>query len=58
MEDLRRTAELIAKGEGGRRLLLVEFHSAGTESGGYFLLRGLERVVRLLVMPRRGLLPV
>ncbi|OLP79190.1 DNA-directed RNA polymerase I subunit RPA2 [Symbiodinium microadriaticum] len=26
--------------------------SQSTESGGYFLLRGLERVVRLLVMPR------
>ncbi|CAE7904574.1 acr-2 [Symbiodinium microadriaticum] len=31
---------------------LVEAREDCTESGGYFLLRGLERVVRLLVMPR------
>eukprot|EP00930_Biecheleria_cincta_P034212 TRINITY_DN23660_c0_g1_i1.p1 TRINITY_DN23660_c0_g1~~TRINITY_DN23660_c0_g1_i1.p1 ORF type:complete len:1329 (-),score=222.44 TRINITY_DN23660_c0_g1_i1:64-3651(-) len=31
---------------------LVECREDGTESGGYFLLHGLERVIRLLIMPR------
>lgn len=46
----------IARSEHGqiaRRSQLVELREEGTEFGGYFIVNGIERVVRMLIQPRR-----
>ena len=35
------------------RSQLVELQEEGTEFGGYFIVNGIERVVRMLIQPRR-----
>ncbi|KAL0178473.1 hypothetical protein M9458_027367, partial [Cirrhinus mrigala] len=33
---------------------LIEHHEEAEEMGGYFIVNGIEKVIRLLIMPRRN----